>query len=172
MVDVDATGTRADARVSQPPLNEGTRLLMLIGQAYRQSRRTIEQSVRAQGVTLAQFSILYSIAMEPGLSGIDVADRAFITPQAAHAALTTLQRKGLVERTEESAHRRLVCTRLTDKGARTLTTCLHQLSESGADTAGGLSLTKKRGLSGLLEEFVKTETQQGTGRGKGTGGDD
>jgi DNA-binding MarR family transcriptional regulator len=140
---------------------------MLIGQAYRQSRRTIEQTVRAQGVTLAQFSILYSIAMEPGLSGIDVADRAFITPQAAHAALTTLQKKGLVERTEESAHRRLMCTRLTDKGARTLTTCLRQLGESGADTAGGLSLVKKRTLSGLLQEFVTTEIRQVAPKGAG-----
>jgi DNA-binding MarR family transcriptional regulator len=169
MVEIGAMGPRADARDSQPPLNEGTRLVWLIGQAYRQSRRTIEQTVRAEGITLAQFSILYSIAMEPGLSGIDVADRAFITPQAAHAALTTLQRKGLVERTEESAHRRLVCTRLTDKGARTLTTCLRQLGESGADTAGALSAAKQRALGDLLLEFVNSETQQANR--KDAGGD-
>jgi DNA-binding MarR family transcriptional regulator len=170
MTDVGTLGPRADARVSQPPLNEGTRLFWLIGQAYRQSRRTIEQTVRAEGITLAQFSILYSIAMEPGLSGIDVAGRAFITPQAAHAALTTLQRKGLVERTEESAHRRLVCTRLTDKGARTLTTCLGHLGESGADAGGRMSLARKRTLGDLLLEFVNSETHHA--KGKGAGGDD
>ena len=167
MVDFGLSGEPTDSRVSQPPLNDGTQLLWLIGQAYRQSRRRIEQIVRAEGITLSQFSILYSIAIEPGLSGIDVADRAFITPQAAHAALTTLQRKGLVERTEESAHRRLVCTRLTDKGARTLTICLHQLGDSAAGTAGRLTPTESRALSRLLLEFVNAEAQHATRKGAG-----
>jgi DNA-binding MarR family transcriptional regulator len=141
--------------VNQPALHEGTRLLLLIGQAYRQSRRRIEQVVREHGITLAQFGILYSLAERPGLSGIDVADRAFITPQAAHAALTTLQSKGLVERTEESAaQRRLVRSRLTDEGARVLTRCLHQLSDVGADVGSGLTDAKRRTLTCLLTELA------------------
>jgi DNA-binding MarR family transcriptional regulator len=159
-VDGDRRTTAPDARVSQPELHEGTRLLRLIGQAYRQSRRRIEQVVREHGITLAQFGILYSLAEQPDLSGIEVADRAFITPQAAHAALTTLQMKALVERTEESAaQRRMVRTRLTDEGARVLTTCLHQLSDAGEDVGNGLTAHQRHTLTCLLAELVDSTSR-------------
>jgi hypothetical protein len=67
-----------DPRVENPPSNEGTQLLTLVGQAYRLSRRRMEQVVREYGVTLAQFGILYLLAVDPWLSGIEVADRGFI----------------------------------------------------------------------------------------------
>jgi DNA-binding MarR family transcriptional regulator len=147
-----------DPRVDEPALNEGTQLLRLIGQAYRLSRRRMEQVVRGHGITLAQFGILYSLAEEPGLSGIEVADRAFITPQAAHAAVTTLERKGLVERTDESAHRRMVRTALTDEGARVVTKCLAEIRDLGVEMGEGLTRDARRGLIRLLGEFVDSKS--------------
>ncbi len=147
-----------DQRVDEPALNEGTQLLRLVGQAYRLSRRRMEQVVREHGITLAQFGILYSLAEEPGLSGIEVADRAFITPQAAHAAVTTLERKGLVEREEEAAHRRMVRTALTDEGARVLTKCLTELSDLGVEMGDGLTRETRRALICLLGEFVDSRS--------------
>jgi DNA-binding MarR family transcriptional regulator len=147
-----------DPRVDEPALNEGTQLLRLIGQAYRLSRRRMEQVVRGHGITLAQFGILYSLADEPGLSGIEVADRAFITPQAAHAAVTTLERKGLVERVEESAHRRMVRTALTDEGARVVTKCLAEIRDLGIEMGEGLTRDARRGLIRLLGEFIDSKS--------------
>jgi DNA-binding MarR family transcriptional regulator len=151
-------GKPGDPRVDEPALNEGTQLLWLIGQAYRLSRRRMEQVVRRHGITLAQFGILYSLAEEPGLSGIEVADRAFITPQAAHAAVTTLERKGLVERTDESAHRRMVRTALTGEGARVVTKCLAEIRDLGVEMGEGLTRDTRRGLIRLLGEFVDSKS--------------
>jgi DNA-binding MarR family transcriptional regulator len=145
-----------DPRVEQPALNEGTQLLRLIGQAYRLSRRRMEQVVREHGVTLAQFGILYALAEEPGLSGIEVAARAFITPQAAHAALTTLEGKGLVEREAEAAHRRVVRTALSDDGARVVSTCLDRIRELGVEMGTGLTGEQRRALIRLLGEYVQS----------------
>lgn len=151
-------GKPGDPRVQEPALNEGTQLLWLIGQAYRLSRRRMEQVVRGHGITLAQFGILYSLAEEPGLSGIEVADRAFITPQAAHAAVTTLERKGLVERVEESAHRRMVRTALTDEGARVVTKCMAEIRDLGVEVAEGLTGDTRRGLIRFLGEFLDSKS--------------
>jgi DNA-binding MarR family transcriptional regulator len=149
-----------DARVEEPALTEGTQLLRLVGQAYRLTRRRMEQVVRGHAVTLAQFGILYSLAEEPGLSGIEVADRAFITPQAAHAALTTLERKGLVARAEESGHRRLVRTALTDEGARVVTRCLAALRDLGVELGDGLTGDARRALVGLLGDLVESNRRE------------
>jgi DNA-binding MarR family transcriptional regulator len=151
-------GKPGDPRIVEPALNEGTQLLWLIGQAYRLSRRRMEQVVREHGITLAQFGILYSLAEEPGLSGIEVADRAFITPQAAHAAVTTLERKGLVERVEESAHRRMVRAALTDEGARVVTACMAEIRDLGVELAEGLTPDTRRGLIRLLGDFVDSKS--------------
>jgi DNA-binding MarR family transcriptional regulator len=118
----------------------------------------MEQVVRDHGITFAQFGLLYSLAEEPGLSGIEVAERAFITPQAAHAALTTLERKGLVEREEESAHRRMVRTGLTDDGARVVTQCLAELRDLGVEMGDGLTKETRRALIRLLHEFVDSKS--------------
>jgi DNA-binding MarR family transcriptional regulator len=147
-----------DPRVEEPALTEGTELLWLVGQAYRLTRRRMEQVVRDHGITFAQFGLLYSLAEEPGLSGIEVAERAFITPQAAHAALTTLERKGLVEREEESAHRRMVRTGLTDDGARVVTQCLAELRNLGGEMGDGLTSETRRALIRLLHEFVDSKS--------------
>ncbi len=150
--------TTADERVEEPSLNEGSQLLWLVGQAYRLTRRRMEQVVREQGITLAQFGILYSLFEEPGLSGIEVADRAFITPQAAHAAVTTLARKALVGRQEKASHRRTVRTVLTDEGARVLTKCLAELSALGVEMGDGLTTQARRDLIRLLGELVDSKS--------------
>jgi DNA-binding MarR family transcriptional regulator len=153
-----ATTGAPDPRVQPPPLNEGTELLSLIGRAYRWGRRRMEQVLRAHGVTDAQFHILLALSQEPGLSGIEVAARVFITPQAAHAALATLQGKGLVARDAERARRRTVRTVLTDDGADVLNRCLVGLTEMGVEMGERLPGDERRVLITLLGEYVAAMT--------------
>jgi DNA-binding MarR family transcriptional regulator len=137
------------------PTHEGTQLLWLIGHSYRLSRRRTELIVRAHGVTMAQLSLLMTLADEPRLSGIDVADRALITPQAAHAALSALERKGLVHRVAEAEHRRVVRSVLSENGAKVVTTCLDELRDLGIDLGARLPARKRRQLIALMTEYVE-----------------
>jgi DNA-binding MarR family transcriptional regulator len=137
-------------------MGEENEIVHLIGQAYRLSRRRMEQAVREHGITRAQFQILMTLGEEPRLSGIEVAARAFISPQAAHSTLATLERKGLVERAEETAHRRMVRTALTDEGARVLNKCLDAVSEVGIDLGRGLPRDRRRALLALLADYLET----------------
>lgn len=150
----DFLSDHPDPRVELGALNAANEVVALIGQAYRMSRGRIEEIVREHGVTLAQFSILMTLTNEPRLSGIEVAARAFITPQAAHAALTTLERKGLVEREAETAHRRMMRTELSDEGARVVSKCLDELRVLGNELGSGLAASKRRALVSLLREYV------------------
>jgi DNA-binding MarR family transcriptional regulator len=104
---------------------------------------------------MAEFSLLTTLADEPRLSGIDVADRTGVSAQAAHAALTALERKGLVSRVAEVEHRRVVRTRLTDHGEKVLSSCLDELRDLGIEFAERLPPDKRTALIGLMAEYVE-----------------
>jgi len=143
-----------DPHIERPPLHEGTKLLWLIGQGYRLSRRRMELTVRAHGVTMSQFSLMMDLADEPRLSGRDVAERALISPQAAHVALRALERKGLVARVSGAEHRRVVRTTLTQEGSRVLTACLDELRDLGIEFGDRLSPEERHTLIALMEDYV------------------
>jgi DNA-binding MarR family transcriptional regulator len=126
----------------------------LIGRAYRLSRQRTAQAIRPHGVTEAQFSILMSLAEEPGLTGIELADRTSVTPQAAHAAVTALERKGLVQRESGAARRRVVRTVLSDEGTRVLDACVEAVRDLGVGLAQGLTRRDRRTLMALLDDYV------------------
>jgi len=143
-----------DPRVAVPALTDETELLWMVGYLYRSSRQRMEQIARTHGLTIAQIGILITIADEPGLTGIEVAERAFVTPQAAHAALTVLEGKGIVSRTSGAARRRVVRTELTDDGTRALNDCLADLQVVGAELAEGLDGNQIVAILGLMRSWV------------------
>jgi DNA-binding MarR family transcriptional regulator len=142
-------------RIAVPAMTDETELLWLVGYLYRASRQRMEQIARTHGLTFAQIGILMTIADEPGLTGIEVADRSFITPQAAHAALTALERKGIVARTSGAARRRVVRTELTDEGARAFNNCLADLQVVGAELAVGLHDDQRTEILELMRSWIE-----------------
>jgi DNA-binding MarR family transcriptional regulator len=106
-----------------PQRTDAEEVVWLIGEAFRRSRRMIEQIVRAEGITEAQFGILKRLEYSPGMSRTEMARQNFISPQAAQVALTTLATKGLVTRQSRASNSRAVGAYLTAKGRRVLEAC-------------------------------------------------
>jgi DNA-binding MarR family transcriptional regulator len=104
-------------------MRPSTQLGWLMWEAVRLTRKAVDEAVRSHGVTVSQWAVLYQIAQHPGLSGAELAREMLLTPQAVHQALTTLVRRGLVERTPDANHARIFRATLTDEGRRTASRC-------------------------------------------------
>jgi DNA-binding MarR family transcriptional regulator len=100
-----------------------TQLGWLMKEAVHVTRKAVDEAVRSHGVTVSQWAVLYQLAQHPGLSGAELAREMLLTPQAVHQALTTLVRRGLVERTPDANHARIFRASLTEDGRRIARRC-------------------------------------------------
>jgi DNA-binding MarR family transcriptional regulator len=108
--------------VSKTDQEDGARIVWLIGEVYRLSRRWTEEVVREEGITATQLSILKRIEFFPDMSRAELARASFITSQAAQVAITTLEERGLVT-ARPTKNSRAVRSQLTAKGRKVLNAC-------------------------------------------------
>ena len=92
----------------------------LLRQAWHAFRGAMETTLRAHGLTGAQYAALSVLARDPGMSGADLARVCNTTPQAMNGVLATLERDGLVERNPHPTHGRILQVTLTPEGERRL----------------------------------------------------
>ena len=81
-------------------------------------RQRIDEALRKQGVELsfAQFSALFNLHCDPGVTGAQLARRAMVSAQTMNSALRALERDGYIERRPHPASRRADSWSLTDVG--------------------------------------------------------
>jgi DNA-binding MarR family transcriptional regulator len=79
----------------------------------------MDEVLRPLGLTVPQYACLSTLADDPGITGSELARRAFVSRQSMNVLLQGLERQGLVERTEEPGPRRERAAELTAR-ARSL----------------------------------------------------
>ena len=129
-------------------------LLYLVGRLDRVVRREIHAAVREYGLSVNEYSTLSVLANRHGLSNAQLARRSLVSPQSANEVLLALERKGLVGRRAHPAHGRILQTRLTAKGRRTLGACDDRVAEVEARMVAGLSEAERTGLRHALFDCV------------------
>jgi DNA-binding MarR family transcriptional regulator len=77
-------------------------------------------TLRAHGLTGAQYAVLSVLARDPGMSGADLARACNTTPQAMNGVLATLERERLIERRPHPTHGRILQATLTPEGENRL----------------------------------------------------
>src|SRR3954449_11072829 len=92
----------------------------LLRQASQTFARAMDTALEPHGLNRAQYSALSVLALDPGISGADLARGGNTTPQAINGVLTTLEREGLIERHPHPTHGRILLVDLTDEGERRL----------------------------------------------------
>jgi DNA-binding MarR family transcriptional regulator len=85
-------------------------------------RQRFDEALRKQGCDLsfAQFAALFNLHSDPGVTGAQLARRAFVSAQTMSAALRSLERDGYLERRPHPSSRRADSWTLTDAGLREL----------------------------------------------------
>lgn len=81
-------------------------------------RQVVDERLRKEGinVSFAHFVTLYFLEEEPGLSGAELARRAFVTAQTSNTILRRLESEGQVERRPNPQHTRTDSWFVTRKG--------------------------------------------------------
>src|ERR1043165_9939727 len=113
-------------------------VLWLLKQAFYFSLTSVNDAVKPHGVSTAQIGVLRQLANEPGLSGAELARRLLISPQGVQLALTALARRGLVERTQDPQHARILRASLTDAGGKVAETVVSDAISAHQEVFGVL----------------------------------
>jgi DNA-binding MarR family transcriptional regulator len=99
------------------------RLSYLIGQLDRIVSRRLSEALSRHGLTLPQYTALSVLRARGRLSNAQLADRSFITPQAANEVVKTMEANGWVMREPDPMNRRIVLLSLTQAGYALLEQC-------------------------------------------------
>lgn len=133
-------------------------ILWLLKQAFYYSLTTVNESMSAHGVSTAQLGVLRQLANEPGLSGAELARRLLISPQGVQLALTSLERRGLVERKQDPQHGRILQAYLTDEGRNVVATVVNDALAAHERVFGVLTSDEQETLRELLGRIVEKGT--------------
>src|SRR4051795_6663919 len=101
----------------------GQRLTYLVKRLEMAERARIEEVLRPLGVTLHQYTALSLLERREGLSSAQLARRHYVTPQAMHQLVASMERDGLIKRRGDEANRRILRAWLTEHGADVLRSC-------------------------------------------------
>ena len=121
--------TRTVGIATRQPGDPGVRLSYVIARLDRAVRRGIEEAIEPDDLSVPQFTTLSVLARKTGLSNAQLARRAYITPQSMNEVVLQLERKGLLEREPDPAHRRILRAKLTRKGRAVLERCEAAVAE-------------------------------------------
>jgi DNA-binding MarR family transcriptional regulator len=98
----------------------GTSMGYLLKEASSALRAAMEEVLRPLGMTVTHYSCLELLAQRPGLSNSDLARGTFVTRQSMNVLLQALERDGYVTRPTAAPVGKVLPTRLTPRGRRSL----------------------------------------------------
>ncbi|RQR51350.1 MarR family transcriptional regulator [Burkholderia sp. Bp9140] len=99
------------------------RLSYLIGQLDRVVSRRLTEALARHRLTLPQYTALSVLRARGRSSNAQLAERSFITPQAANEVLKTMEVNGWVMREADPMNRRAMLLSLTAAGNALLAEC-------------------------------------------------
>jgi DNA-binding MarR family transcriptional regulator len=131
-------------------------LLYLVGRIDRVVRRAIGTVLKAQGLSVNQYTTLSVLDRRSGLSNAQLARRALVSPQSMNEVLLALEDRGLVRRRAHPDHGRILQTRLTAKGRALLARCDADVHEVEARMVRGLGDEDRRALRSALLSGIRS----------------
>src|SRR3954447_7802014 len=118
MARVSVAPPAPNARAQRP-----VRLSYVIARLDRAVRRGIEDVLEPFDLSVPEFTVLSVLTRRTGLSNAQLARRAYITPQSMNEVVLRLERKGLLQRRPDPAHRRILRATVTPAGRALVGRC-------------------------------------------------
>ena len=149
--------------------NPPGRTLYLIKQIESVARARLDSALRTNNLTSAQYTMLSLLVRPDPLSSAQVARRSFVTPQAANEMIVSLEKKGLIERSEDSETRRILRIKLTKSGRQLLARCEEVVWQIEKDILRDITPRKAEALAKSLLTIVETARAASTNGTNGIG---
>ncbi|HUG08233.1 MAG TPA: MarR family transcriptional regulator [Acidimicrobiia bacterium] len=121
----------------------------------RSVRRSLGAVLRPFELTVAEYTALSLIRRRDGYSNAQLARRSFVSPQAMHEMISSLEKRGLLERAPSESHRTMRHTHLTDKGRDLLDRCNAAVDEMEAAMLADVSDSRRAEVVALLLESAR-----------------
>jgi DNA-binding MarR family transcriptional regulator len=113
-----------------------------VGRLNRALSLAIEERVAKHGLTISQYTALSILQMRSGLSNAQLARRTFVRPQSMMQVISALEARGLIVRTPDASHGRVLNTAITPEGRKLLAACDRAVTEMERAMLHGLGETE------------------------------
>ena len=133
----------------------GRRLGYVLKRAQHALRVAMDEALRPIGITTPQYAVLSAIELEPGISNAALARASFVTAQTMQGVVANLERAGLLERTEDPRHGRILKGKLTRSGKKTLAQAHKLVADVETRMMAALTPTEAEHLVKRLIEFAE-----------------
>lgn len=132
-----------------------TSLGYLLKEASSALRVAMEAVLRPLGMTVTHYSCLELLAQRPGLSNSELARGAFVTRQSMNVLLQNLERDGYVTRASEATVGKVLPTRLTPRGRRSLEKASTAVRSVELRMLSGLSQNEQADAFRILQSMIR-----------------
>ena len=139
------------------------RILYLIKRAEIEVTSRMSRAFDEFDITPIQFTILYFVDYDKGdLSSAQLSRRFSMTPQSMNELVSVLERKKLLKKSVDPAHKRILRLSLTARGKKLLQDCnaaLDHLEESLLQELTAAETNTLRSLIGKILEMARENHQ-------------
>ena len=126
----------------------------LLKEASNALRAAMEEVLRPLGMSVTRYSCLELLAQRPGLSNSELARGAFVTRQSMNVLLKALEAEGYVSRPAEAPVGRVLPTRLTPRGRRSLAMASVAVRSVEIRLLAGLTEDEQAGAFRILRSMI------------------
>ena len=138
----------------------GVDLQTSVGYVLKQAsvalRSAMEAVLRPLGMTVTHYACLELLAQRPGLSNSELARGAFVTRQSMNVLLQTLEREGYVTRPAEAPVGKVLPTRLTPRGRRSLAKATVAVRSVELRMLAGMTETEQAAAFRILQSMIQS----------------
>ena len=131
-----------------------TSLGYLLKEASSALRAAMEAVLRPLGMTVTHYSCLELLAQRPGLSNSELARGAFVTRQSMNVLLQALEQDGYVTRPAEAPVGKVLPTRLTPRGRRSLEKATKAVRSVEVRMLGGMTEDEQSRAYTILKSCI------------------
>jgi len=132
------------------------RILYLIKRAEIEVTSRMSRALEEFDITPIQFTILYFVDYDKGdLSSAQLSRRFSMTPQSMNELVKVLERKKLLKKSVDPAHKRILRLSLTAKGKKLLKDCNAALDLLEESLLQGLTTAETNSLKSLIGKILE-----------------
>lgn len=134
---------------------EGPRFSYAVATLERSIRRSLGAVLKPFELTVAEYTALSLIRRRDGYSNAELARRSFVSPQAMHEMISSLEERGLLERAPSRSHRSMRHTHLSVRGRDLLDRCNTAVDAMEETMLAGVSATHRSEVIALLRQSAR-----------------
>ncbi len=123
----------------------------LIGRLDHTLNRHLRESLAPIGLTVTQYTALSVLAGQSQLSNAQLAERSFVTPQAANEMVKVMEERGWIDRAADPSHGRVIHLRLTDAGREILDNAHIEVAKLEEEMLSGVAARDRERLQDQLK---------------------